>query len=137
MDNNNGKDSLTYNILQLAIFIVILGLIIFRFLKYEIQTNSWIWIINYIGMAIAFINLFINKCFELKSLQNKKYKPFVGFTICMLILVFLLYIPVYQIQNSEYSQTINDVITLLALFFSLSHTIWDSILDSIVKILKV
>ncbi len=133
---SNKQDNLTYNIMQLVIFIIMVGLIIFRIINYQIQSNSWIWIVNYIGMSIAFVNLFLNKCFDLKNRHNKKYKPFVGFTICMLIIVIIISFPIYKLQISIYSQTVNDIITLFALFFSLSHVIWDSILNIIVKFIK-
>jgi membrane protease YdiL (CAAX protease family) len=130
------KDNLIYNILQFVIFLVLIGLILTRLLNYKIQTNSWVWIINYIGMSIAFVNLFINKCFELKVKHSNKYKPFVGFTICMIVVVLIFFLVVQYFQTTIYSQSINDIITLFALFFSLSHTIWNSILNLIVKDLK-
>lgn len=134
-NNTNDKDNLMYNIMQLVIFIVMLMLIILRCINFKAEQNSLIWIINYFGMSIAFTNLFINKCFSLKKKQDKKYKPFVGFTICMIFLISLLIIPVYKSQSNENSRFVNDLITLLALFFSLSHTTWNFFLNLIVKIL--
>lgn len=78
---NFNKDDLMYFFLQFSVFIIILILIILRLIAYKNINNAWIWIINYIGMGIAVLNLLANKCFELKSKNNKKFKPFVGFTI--------------------------------------------------------
>ena len=134
---SNNNDNLTYNFMQLGIFIVILGLIIFRCFNYKAPDNSWIWIINYIGMSIAFINLFLNKCFDLKANKNKKYRPFVGFTVFMLLIVLVGFVVVYNAQSNDNSKFINDIITLFALFFSLSHIVWSTLLNIIVKLLKV
>lgn len=137
INKTDTQDNLTYNFFQLGIFIIMLGLIIFRCINYNVEDNSWIWIINYIGMSIAFINLFLNKCFSLKNTKSKKYKPFVGFTVLMLLTVLFLFVFVYNAQSNENSNFINDIITLFALFFSLSHIVWNALLNIIVKILKV
>lgn len=133
---NFNKDDLMYFFLQFSVFIIILILIILRLIAYKNINNAWIWIVNYIGMGIAVLNLLANKCFELKSKNNKKFKPFVGFTIFSLLIVCLLLIPIYFFQTNKYCQALNDIITLLALLFSLSDKIWDSILNKIVEIIK-
>lgn len=137
MNGNITQDNLMYNILQLIMFVVMVLLIIFRCINYNASQDSWIWIISYIGMEISFINLFINKCFSLKSKNHKKYRTFVGFTIVVIIISLLLFIPILNIQSKKYSQFVNDLITLFALFFSLSHVIWNYLLNIIIKILKI
>lgn len=133
---NSNDENLMYNFFQLAIWIIILFLIFLRLYKYQALSNNWIWLINYVGMGIALLNLLVGKCFKLRQQKNKKYKPFVGFTTVVLILVCCLGIVVYFWQSSVYSQSVNDVITLFALFFSLSEHIWNFILDFLVKIIK-
>lgn len=90
----------------------------------------------YAGMSIAFINILVNKCFNLKEKKSKKYKPFVGFTVVLVVITCILVIPVYLLQNNQYSQSLNDIITLLALFFSLSNDIWNRILNFFANIIK-
>lgn len=129
-------DSLTYRIFQFVIWLLLFVLIIFRVLTYKIVSNSWIWIINYIGMGVALINLLISKCFKLRSCHHKKFKPFLGFTLFIVAIVCILSIFVYRLQSREYSQSINDIITLLALFFSFSGDIWNGILNIFISYLK-
>ena len=131
--NNN---NFNYNIIQFIIFCSMMLLLFFRILGFKSPKNNSIWIINYIGMGIALINLFINKCIELHKISSKKYKPFVGFTIVVIIIIFIVSIFIYNLQSSQYVSSINDIITLLALFFSLSDNIWSSLLNVIVKIIK-
>lgn len=127
------RNDLIYYFFQLGIWLVILILIFMRGFSYKQSNSNWIWIINYIGMSIAILNLFIDKCFKLKKVNSKKYKPFVGFTVCLLIALCFLSLVVFILQNKEYNQTVNDVITLLALFFSLSRDVWAHILCKISK----
>lgn len=139
LESSKQNEIISYKFIQLGFFIVIFILILVRAVTYKDENNQWIWIINYIGMGIAIINLFIAKCFKLKDKNNKnhkKYKPFVGFTIVVMIVVFIMAIPTYMAQSKPFSQCVNDIITLLALFFSLSRDIWNSILNLIVVKLK-
>lgn len=135
-NKSSSKDNLMYYFFQIGVFIIILILIVMRIIKYKNTNNNWIWIINYVGMGIAILNLLANKCFKLKEQNSKNFKPFVGFTLFLLLIVCLLSIPIYFFQTNKYSQTLNDAITLLALLFSLSSNIWDSILNKIAKIIK-
>ncbi len=125
-----------YNLFQFAVWIIIFILIILRTFSYKSVSNNWIWIINYAGMSIAFINMLVNKCFDLKEKGNKKYKPFVGLTVVLVAIICVLSLPVYSLQSNQYAQSINDIITLLALFFSLSNDIWDRFLNFIANIIK-
>lgn len=130
---NLGKDNFMYQLFQLVVWIVILILIFMRIFTYKVISNDWIWIINYAGMSIAFINILVNKCFKLKEKANKKFKPFVGLTVALVFIICLLSIPVCSSQKGQYSQSLNDIITLLALFFSLSNDIWNRILNIFVN----
>lgn len=132
IDNNRFSNNIT----QLIMFVVIALLIIFRCINYKASQDSWIWIISYIGMEIALINLFINKCTVLKRKRNKKYRPFVGLTIIIIIISISMFIPIYLAQSKNFAYFVNDLITLFALFFSLSPTIWNSILNILVKLIK-
>ena len=118
---------------QFAIWIIIIVLIVIRIIS---NNFAWVWIINYIGMVIALLNLLISKCYKLKDCSHSKYKPFKGFTIFTTIIICLFTIPIYELQSTIYSLCVNDVITLLALLFSLPQGTWDFILDLIVKKLK-
>lgn len=135
-NKNSSKDNFMYYLFQLVIWIVILILIFVRVFTYKVTSNNWIWIINYAGMSIAFINILVNKCFKLKEKNSKKYKPFVGLTVTLVLIICLLSIPVYSLQSNQYSQSLNDIITLLALFFSLSNDIWDRILNVFASIIR-
>ena len=135
-DNNSSKDNFMYYLFQLVVWVIMLILILLRVFTYKTISNNWIWIINYAGMSIAFINILVNKCFNLKEKKSKKYKPFVGFTVVLVVITCILVIPVYLLQNNQYSQSLNDIITLLALFFSLSNDIWNRILNFFANIIK-
>nr|DAK13978.1 MAG TPA: hypothetical protein [Caudoviricetes sp.] len=135
-NNNSSKDNFMYYLFQLVVWVIMLILILLRVFTYKTISNNWIWIINYAGMSIAFINILVNKCFNLKEKKSKKYKPFVGFTVVLVVITCILVIPVYLLQNNQYSQSLNDIITLLALFFSLSNDIWNRILNFFANIIK-
>lgn len=126
---------LQFGIFQLIVFVTILIFIITRILCYATKADSWIWIINYIGMCIALINLLIQKCIKLKSELHKKYKSFKGLTIIIVCILCALVIPLYVWQEESISYCLNDVITLCALFFSLSTDIWNYILGIIADVL--
>ena len=135
-NNNSSKDNFMYYLFQLVVWIIMLILILLRIFTYKTISNNWIWIINYAGMSIAFINILVNKCFNLKEKKSKKYKPFVGFTVVLVFIICILAIPVCLLQSNQYSQSLNDIITLLALFFSLSNDIWNRILNFFANIIK-
>lgn len=136
MSTHNNIESLESYIYQIVLWFVIFILIIFRIYNYASNADSWIWIVNYIGMAIACLNLFVTKCLLLRKNNSKKTKPFIGFTICICFFIIIGGILVYMCQSSSFAQCINDVITLFALFFSLSQIIWDYILNFIANKLK-
>lgn len=121
---------------ELLTFIIIFVCIIVRICNYKDTDCSWIWIINYVGMAIAFLNLFITKTISFYNYKNKAYKPFLGLTIVILILLAILIIFVGKLQSSDLSNVTNDIITLLALFFSLSPRVWNGILNIISQVIK-
>ena len=129
------SNRLQYGIFQLVVFITILIFIITRILCYANNADSWIWIINYIGMCIALINLLIQKCVNLKFESHKNYKSFKGLTIIIVFILCSLVIPLYMCQEENIAHCLNDVITLCALFFSLSTDIWNYILGNIADIL--
>ena len=135
-NNNSSKDNFMYYLFQLVVWVIMLILILLRVFTYKTISNNWIWIINYAGMSIAFINILVNKCFNLKEKKSKKYKHFVGFTVASVVIIFILVIPVCLLQSNQYSQSLNDIITLLALFFSLSSDIWNRILNFFANIIK-
>lgn len=135
-NNNSSKDNFMYYLFQLVVWVIMLILILLRVFTYKTISNNWIWIINYAGMSIAFINILVNKCFNLKEKKSKKYKPFVGFTVVLVVITCILVIPVCLLQSNQYSQSLNDIITLLALFFSLSNDIWNRILNFFANIIK-
>ena len=74
-DNGNfssSKDNLMYYFFQIGVFVVIAILILMRIITYKNTNNSWIWIINYIGMGIAILNILANKCFMLKDKNRRE-----------------------------------------------------------------
>lgn len=131
----NEKDNFESFIIQLSAFVVIILLIIVRIIGCTLEAK-WIWIVNYIGMYMAIINLLINKFVKLRNCKHEKYKAFGGFTVIISIVFCTIGFIVAGMQSIEkVNVCINDCITLLALFFSLSPLVWDSILDKIVKII--
>lgn len=135
-DTESLDDNLTYQLFQFAVWMILFLLIVFRACTFNVASNSWIWIINYAGMGFALVNLLIKKCFQLRSRSHKKYKPLVGFTIFVLIILCVSSLGVYKLQMCGYSQPVNDIITLLALFFSLSGDTWNKLLNIIIRFLK-
>lgn len=132
----NSENSIEAGISQIVVWVILLILIFIRILDNAFLPKSWIWIINYIGMAIAFLNLFIEKCNKMRKKSHRKYKPFLGLTIIISILVCLFGVVVGKLQTTVYAECLNDVITLLSVFFSSSKNIWNSILKLIVKYLR-
>lgn len=135
------KDKMDDNILrhiiyESIIFFILFICIIIRISNYDKETCTWIWIINYIGMATALLNLFINKTISLYNNKNEKYKSFLGFTICLIALMCYIGLKIWNHQESMFGNVINDVITLLALFFSLSPKIWNGLLNILGMIIE-
>lgn len=132
-----GNSQTILTIIQEVCVISILTICIFvRVINYNNINCSWIWIVNYIGMAIAVLNLFISKTISLYEEDDSSYSPFLGLTIFTSILLVTLGFVVGCLQSWEYATTVNDVITLLSLVFSLSQGIWEALLDSLKPYIK-
>ena len=136
LKNTDGIEKIRYLIYETTIFAILLICIIIWSVNFQQNTCWWIWIVNYIGMAVAFINLFINKVLILYNKNSPKFKPFFGLTFFVVITVILLGFYVSTLQSKEVCELVNDVITLLALFFSLSPRIWNVILNIITEVIK-
>lgn len=128
--------SIGTGICQIIIWVVLFILIVLRIIDDALVPANSIWIINYIGMGIAFLNLFIEKANKLSKKRHEKFRPFVGLTIILAIIICVLGIGVGKLQSAEIGQRLNDVITLLAVVFSLSKNVWNAILDVIIRFLK-
>lgn len=135
MNTNDEKNSFYYRLINFIIWVILLFCIIIRCFTFTILDNQYIWIINYIGMALAIINLLIDKLFTLDKNNNPKYVPFVGLIVLTIIILIIVCLFVYLFQKNKYAQSLNDIITLLALFFSLSKSCWDKILNIIIEII--
>lgn len=135
MNTNDEKNLFYYRLINFIIGVILLFCIIIRCFTFTILDNQYIWIINYIGMALAIINLLIDKLFTLDKNNNSKYVPFVGLIVLTIIILIIVCLFVYLFQKNKYAQSLNDIITLLALFFSLSKSCWDKILNAIIKII--
>ncbi|MFR7559925.1 MAG: hypothetical protein ACLUVX_08715 [Lachnospira pectinoschiza] len=135
MNTNDEKNLFYYRLINFIIWVILLFCIIIRCFTFTILDNQYIWIINYIGMALAIINLLIDKLFTLDKNNNSKYVPFVGLIVLTIIILIIVCLFVYLFQKNKYAQSLNDIITLLALFFSLSKSCWDKILNAIIKII--
>lgn len=135
MNTNDEKNLFYYRLINFIIWVILLFCIIIRCFTFTILDNQYIWIINYIGMALAIINLLIDKLFTLDKNNNSKYVPFVGLIVLTIIILIIVCLFVYLFQKNKYAQSLNDSITLLALFFSLSKSCWDKILNAIIKII--
>ena len=130
------KNSFEAGIYQFIIWCILLLFIVLRLISFSSPNNTWVWIMNYLGMLIAMLNLFINKAIELRSKNSIKYKPFKGLIILLVVVLCILILPIHHIQTTELCSCVNDTITLIALFFSLSPGIWSKILDGIIYILE-
>ena len=135
MNTNDEKNLFYYRLINFIIWVILLFCIIIRCFTFTILDNQYIWIINYIGMALAIINLLIDKLFTLDKNNNPKYVPFVGLIVLTIIILIIVCLFVYLFQKNKYAQSLNDIITLLALFFSLSKSCWDKILNIIIEII--
>lgn len=137
--SNKNKFHTEYFEQEIIEFITLLALfaaIIVRICTYDNATCSWIWIINYIGMSWAIISLLIKKCIKLNKKEHEKLKPLIGLTICIVFILFILFFLAKGLQTESLAAVTNNVITLLALFFSLSGRMWNIILNIIIKIIK-
>ena len=135
MNTNDEKNLFYYRLINFIIWVILFFCIIIRCFTSTILDNQYIWIINYIGMALAIINLLIDKLFTLDKNNNPKYVPFVGLIVLTIIILIIVCLFVYLFQKNKYAQSLNDIITLLALFFSLSKSCWDKILNIIIEII--
>jgi hypothetical protein len=135
MNTNDEKNLFYYRLINFIIWVILFFCIIIRCFTFTILDNQYIWIINYIGMALAIINLLIDKLFTLDKNNNPKYVPFVGLIVLTIIILIIVCLFVYLFQKNKYAQSLNDIITLLALFFSLSKSCWDKILNIIIEII--
>lgn len=126
-------------IYQLIFFILMSVLILLRF--FISISDCLIWVINYSGMSLAIINLLTEFLCVLKNKNDKRYNSFLGF--CFLIFIgviiigfFLGLLEFFNFFPQKTSKLINDIITLLAVFFSLSNDVWLVVLDKISSKLK-
>lgn len=123
-------------IYEAIVFVLLLSCIIVRIANFDTNACWWIWIVNYIGMVVAFLNLLVNKLLLLYNKNSKKFKAFFGFIIFMIIILVVLGFGVNKLQRTEMAATVNDVITLFALFFSLSPQIWNGLLNLIIEFVR-
>ena len=123
---DNTQNKIIKTIYDFILFITLFSLIIVRLILWNKDVN-WIWILNYLGMAIASFNLLINRIVGYKDVNY----PFLGLLIIVIIIEIILFFVINFLQSTSYVNLINDVITLLAILFSISPSVWDVILNII------
>lgn len=133
---NNETSSLIFYLQEIGVLVVLLICIVARIVGYAQENCSWIWLVNYIGMAIAFFNIFLAKIIEFYENNDEDYKPLFGLTIFVLIILIIIGVFVGFLQTSEIALTLNDVITLFSLFWSLGGRIWDVVIEKIARRIK-
>lgn len=129
MDNKQNKNPINLYDIS-AIFIIIVFLIFIRIFCRD-KDYTWIWVVNFIGMMISFINLFINRINSKDAEKEKRIiQSLEGLIFCLLFVV-IFFIFVAYFNKIVYSDTFNDVITLLAVLFSIGNKIWNVIFSII------
>lgn len=123
---DNTQNKIIKTIYDFILFITLFSLIIVRLILWNKDVN-WIWILNYLGMAIASFNLLINRVIGYKDVNYS----FLGLLIVVIIIEIILFFVINFLQSTSYVNLINDVITLLAILFSISPGVWDVILNII------
>lgn len=123
---DNTQNKIIKTIYDFILFITLFSLIIVRLILWNKDVN-WIWILNYLGMAIASFNLLINRIVGYKDVNYS----FLGLLIIVIIIEIILFFVINFLQSTSYVNLINDVITLLAILFSISSSVWDVILNII------
>lgn len=123
---DNTQNKIIKTIYDFILFITLFSLIIVRLILWNKDVN-WIWILNYLGMAIASFNLLINRIVGYKDVNYS----FLGLLIIVIIIEIILFFVINFLQSTSYVNLINDVITLLAILFSISPSVWDVILNII------
>ena len=123
---DNAQNKIIKTIYDFILFITLFSLIIVRLILWNKDVN-WIWILNYLGMAIASFNLLINRIIGYKDVSYS----FLGLLVVVIIIEIILFFVINFLQSTSYVNLINDVITLLAILFSISPSVWDVILNII------
>lgn len=123
---DNTQNKIIKTIYDFILFITLFSLIIVRLILWNKDVN-WIWILNYLGMAIASFNLLINRIVGYKDVNYS----FLGLLIIVIIIEIILFFVINFLQSTSYVDLINDVITLLAILFIISPSVWDVILNII------
>ena len=123
---DNAQNKIIKTIYDFILFITLFSLIIVRLILWNKDVN-WIWILNYLGMAISSFNLLINKIVGYKDVNYS----FLGLLIVVIIIEIILFCVINFLQSTSYADLINDIITLLAILFSISPSVWDVILNII------
>ena len=117
------------NIKDIFVALILLTLIIVRVF---VAGESCLWInaINFAGVIMACITLYIDTYNECKKLE--KINLFTG--ICVCIFGVLIIMEVLVILNIiRFSTLVNDVITLLALLISLPSKLYTKVFLNILK----
>lgn len=93
MDNKQNKNPINlYDISEIAIFIIIVFLIFIRIFCRD-KDYTWRWVVNFIGMMISFINLFINRINSKDAEKEKRIiQSLEGLIFCLLFLVIFLFL---------------------------------------------
>lgn len=123
---DNAQNKIIKTIYDFILFITLFSLIIVRLILWNKDVN-WIWILNYLGMAISSFNLLINRIVGYKDVNYS----FLGLLIVVIIIEIILFFVINFLQSTSYADLINDIITLLAILFSISPSVWDVILNII------
>ena len=108
---------------QLVVAIVLLVLGVFR-IVFNIADAKWISIVNIIGMCIPlYVNIWNIITENLKKKSQRSYRFFVG---CHVILFFLMIAIIACLAFGKWSieTWIDDLVTLLAIFFSICPQIF-------------
>ena len=112
---------------QLVVAIVLLCLGVLRII-FNVAEGKWISIVNIIGMCIPLYVNILNIIIEnLKKKSQRSYRFFVG---CHVILFFLMIVIIACLAFGNWSikTWIDDLFTLIAIFFSICPQIFKNII---------
>lgn len=116
-------------ILEIVEIVLLLTLIGAR-IAINSDENNWISLLNYIGLLIAYVSLYLDISAE--CARNKKFDVFTGWFVVLLgILVFIgaLILSEIIVLNTK----MNDIILLVTLLVSLPTRLYKSIIVELTK----
>ena len=108
------------------------ALLLLLFVRIFIQSNqnTWIDLLNFIGLALAGWSLYIG--IRSDCLKYKKFSLVTGFFVIVL-LVWVIFFCFILVGKLSFSDRINDVILIITLLLTLPARLYKRVMVSIIK----